>query len=217
LKKTLVCQGSPPRNGYYYRLLKKNTCSSSLPAAKTERDALTLDLFVMVNHCPTLKVQNFGKNISVPRLSIEKWSLLRFSEKNLSSFSSPATRTECGARLLDLFVVFDVCPFKKGWNLRFFFYQVWNKTDLRKLGKEISEIPTLTDQNFQLTDLYASKSSFVAKNRIPPYHRKGEAGIVDNSNAFIIGLVEQSTNRYIQSGMLIPRRWKKHSLKFDHL
>jgi hypothetical protein len=66
-----------------------------------------------------------------------------FSKENPSSLSSPAAKTECGARLLDFFVVFDDCPTKKAQNL----------------GKN-SSVPKLSAEKWLLLSFFEGKSQF---------------------------------------------------------
>jgi hypothetical protein len=100
---------------------RKNPSSLGSPATKTECGARLLDFFVVFDDCLTKKARNLGKNSSVPSCRgyrPKNGYYYRFLKENLSSLGSPAAKTECGAQLLDFFVVFDDCPSKKTRNFR---------------------------------------------------------------------------------------------------
>jgi hypothetical protein len=82
-----------------------------------ELGARILDFFVVFYDCLTEKARNLGINPSAPRLSTEKWLYYRFLRENPSSLSWPATRTECVARLVDFFVVFNHFATRKARSL----------------------------------------------------------------------------------------------------
>jgi hypothetical protein len=116
--KNQVCHGHRPRNDYYYRFSKEIPSSLSSPAIRTYCGARLLDYFIVFEDCTTKKARNLGKTQVYRGYRPRNGYYYRFSKENPRSLSSPAVITECVARLLDFFFVFDDFAIKEAGTLK---------------------------------------------------------------------------------------------------